>query len=115
MMSAAIAFGAAAQEISFSKTLHEFGNIAKGADATYRFEFTNTGKAPLVISDVQSTCGCTVPAYPKGTPINPGESNTIAVRYNRTDNKGAFNRSVMVKSNAIATPDVRLTVTGIVN
>ena len=114
-MSAAIAFGAAAQEISFPKTVHEFGTIPTGADATYRFGFTNTGNAPLVISDVQSSCGCTVPSYPKGKPINPGASDTIVVRYNRTDNRVPFKRSVSVKSNAIANPTVELTVKGMVN
>merc|ERR1712146_518887 len=48
------------------------------------FKFTNTGDAPLIITDAKSSCGCTVPEYPKNTPIAPGDSGELLVKFNGT-------------------------------
>ena len=61
-------------EISFPKTTHDYGTIYLNGDGTYNFEFTNTGNEPLILSKPRSSCGCTVPAWPK-EPILPGETN----------------------------------------
>lgn len=61
-----------AAEISFKKDVHDFGKVKNGADAIYEFEFTNTGKEPLIISEVKKTCGCTTPTWSK-EPIMPGK------------------------------------------
>lgn len=85
-------------EISFQKTTHDYGTIYVNGDGTYNFEFTNTGNEPLILSKPRSSCGCTVPTWPK-EPILPGETNTIKVTYN-TRKAGPFNKTVTVYSNA---------------
>lgn len=77
----------------------DYGTVTKEADNGLRsFEFTNTGNAPLIISNVQSTCGCTVPSFPK-EPILPGKSGKIDVKYNMAP--GAIRKTITVESNAI--------------
>ena len=77
-----ISLGSLAQEkvakIEFKTDVIDYGTIEKGSDGVRVFEFTNTGNAPLIISDVKSTCGCTVPKKPEG-PIMPGETGEIQV------------------------------------
>lgn len=85
-------------EIKFKTTSHEYGEIYLNGDGTYNFEFTNTGNEPLILSKPRSSCGCTVPSWPK-EPILPGETNSIKVTYN-THKAGAFNKSVTVYSNS---------------
>lgn len=87
-----------APEISFEKTVHDYGTIVQGADGTCEFKFTNTGKEPLILSKPQSSCGCTVPTWPQ-EPILPGKSDVIKVTYN-THNIGGINKTVTVTSNA---------------
>lgn len=85
-------------EITFKSTTHEYGEIHQGSDGSYNFAFTNTGNEPLILSKPRSSCGCTVPAWPK-EPILPGETNDIKVTYN-THKVGSFNKTVTVYSNA---------------
>jgi len=87
-----------APEISFEKTVHDYGTVAYGGDGTCYFKFTNTGKEPLILQQPQSSCGCTVPTWPK-EPILPGESNEIKVTYN-TKKVGPINKTVTIRSNA---------------
>ncbi|MEZ4809239.1 MAG: DUF1573 domain-containing protein [Allomuricauda sp.] len=68
--------------MSFEKSEHDFGNIERGTPQETVFKFTNTGNAPLIITDAKSSCGCTVPEYPKNTPIAPGESGELLVKFN---------------------------------
>ena len=68
--------------MSFDKTFHDFGQIAQGAPQETIFTFTNTGDAPLIITNATSSCGCTIPEYPKNTPIAPGESGQLVVKFN---------------------------------
>ena len=58
-------------------TSHDFGTIAEGPEVTYYFEFTNTGKEPLIIQNVSASCGCTTPDWPK-QPILPGKQGSGA-------------------------------------
>ena len=85
-------------EITFKSDTMAYGEIAKGSDGIRVFEFTNTGDAPLIISEVKSSCGCTVPKKPDG-PIGPGESNTIQVKYD-TNRVGPIRKTITVYSNA---------------
>ena len=87
------------ESIVFEKTIHDYGTIAQGADGNSEFKFTNTGKAPLILSNVKASCGCTVPEWPK-EPIAPGKTSSIKVKYN-TATVGAFNKSITVNSNAV--------------
>ena len=68
--------------MSFDKREHDFGTIVGGTPQETTFSFTNTGNAPLIITDAKSSCGCTVPEYPKNTPIAPGESGELLVKFN---------------------------------
>lgn len=68
--------------MSFDKAEHDFGQIVQGTPQETIFTFTNTGDAPLIITDAKSSCGCTVPQYPKNTPIAPGESGEMVVKFN---------------------------------
>ncbi|MCW8980524.1 MULTISPECIES: DUF1573 domain-containing protein [Altibacter] len=96
---ALVSFSAQAQaKISFKTDTIDYGEIAKGSDGVRVFEFTNTGNAPLIISDVKSSCGCTVPKKPDG-PVAPGESSTIQVKYD-TNRVGPIRKTVTVYSNA---------------
>lgn len=97
---ALIGFAAQAQQakISFKEDTVDYGTIAKNSDGLRVFEFTNTGDAPLIISDIKSTCGCTVPEKPEG-PIAPGASSTIGVKYD-TNRVGPIRRTITVYSNA---------------
>ncbi len=85
-------------KIEFKSETIDYGEIAKGSDGLRIFEFTNTGDQPLIISEVKSSCGCTVPKKPKG-PIAPGESSTIEVKYD-TKRVGPIRKTITVYSNA---------------
>jgi hypothetical protein len=84
--------------IQFETTKHDFGVITVGADGNFSFKFTNTGKEPLVIQGVRSSCGCTIAKKPNA-PIMPGKSDEIKVRYD-TRRIGVFHKTITVTSNA---------------
>jgi len=88
----------ATPRISFEKTTYEFGEIPQGVPATCRFEFTNTGKADLVITGAKPGCGCTKPTYTE-TPIKPGEKGYVDATYNAVAG-GSFYKNVTIESNA---------------
>jgi hypothetical protein len=91
-------------KIEFFITEYDYGTIVAGDNGTCEFEFKNTGTEPLVLNDVRSTCGCTVPSWPK-EPIKAGESSKIIVSYN-TNRIGPINKSITVSSNAPSGPVV---------
>ncbi|UAB81359.1 DUF1573 domain-containing protein [Marixanthomonas sp. SCSIO 43207] len=94
-----IGFTANAQaKFEFKSETIDYGEIAKGSDGIRVFEFTNVGDQPLEISDVKSSCGCTVPKKPDGA-IAPGETGTIQVKYD-TKRVGPIRKTVTVYSNA---------------
>ncbi|GAB1417593.1 hypothetical protein MASR2M12_03580 [Bacteroidales bacterium] len=97
-------------EITFTETSHDYGTILLNGNGTFEFEFKNTGNEPLILSQPRSSCGCTVPSWPR-QPILPGESEKIKVTYN-TSIKGKFQKSVTVVSNAITNKNVVLTIKG---
>ena len=97
-------------QITFENTLHEYGDIYVGSDGSFAFEFVNTGNEPLILSKPRSSCGCTVPSWPK-EPILPGESNEIKVTYN-TRKAGAFNKTVTIYSNATNKKTIVLRIKG---
>lgn len=97
-------------EITFDETVHEYGEIPLNGDGSYEFEFTNSGNEPLILSRPRSSCGCTVPTWPR-QPILPGEKEKIKVTYN-TNRAGAFNKSVTIMSNAKENSTVVLRIKG---
>lgn len=99
-------------DIVFEGTEISFGTIKEGTLANHTFTFTNTGKAPLILSNVQPSCGCTTPEWSK-EPIMPGQKGTIKAAYNSYGRPGTFQKYITVKSNA-ATAEVVLTLKGTV-
>jgi hypothetical protein len=95
--------------ITFDKTVHDYGDVPYNGDGKCQFTFTNTGKEPLILTNVRSSCGCTVPKWPR-EPVMPGESEVIHVEY-KTNRIGTINKSVTVQSNA-SNDVVRLRITG---
>jgi len=98
-------------EIYFEKTVHDYGVLKYDGDGTCEFTFKNIGKEPLLLTQVQASCGCTTPTWPK-EPIKPGDKGTIVVKYN-TKIPNAFTKSIRVYSNA-KTGLVSLTIKGTV-
>ncbi|MPM10238.1 hypothetical protein SDC9_56566 [bioreactor metagenome] len=90
--------------ISFEKLTHDFGDVKQGTPVTYDFVFTNTGKEPLLLSEPRSSCGCTVPSYPK-EPIMPGQKKSIKITFD-AEKAGPFNKQVNILSNAENSPVV---------
>lgn len=91
---------AAAQGVlSFTETDFDFKNVAEGAVATHEFKFKNTGNQPIVIANVQASCGCTTPDWTK-TPVLPGKTGFIRAAYNSAGRPGQFSKTVTVTSNA---------------
>lgn len=88
----------AAAKIEFKSETVDYGEIAKGSDGVRVFEFTNTGDAPLIISKVSSSCGCTIPKKPEA-PILPGKTGEISVKYD-TNRVGPIRKAITVISNA---------------
>lgn len=86
-------------QITFEKATHDFGDITQGDVVSCTFRFKNTGNAPLIISDIQVTCGCTQPSKPKG-PIMPGKSDEISVSFNSAGKIGKQNKVITIRSNA---------------
>jgi hypothetical protein len=97
------------QEIFFQETVHNYGDIAEDSDGTWSFRFMNLGKEAIVINRVRSTCGCTIPDWPR-EPIEPGSEGSITVKYN-TAQTGSFTKSVFVYSTAVNSP-VKLQIRG---
>lgn len=96
-----LAFGLHAQtaKIKFKTETIDYGQVERGGDGVRTFEFTNIGDAPLVISDVKSSCGCTIPKKPE-QPIGPGETGSIEVKYDTNRPVGPFRKAITVSSNA---------------
>jgi hypothetical protein len=95
--------------ITFEKTTHDYGTLTKGGDGTCEFKFTNTGVEPLILSNCTSSCGCTVPDWPR-EPILKGKSAVVKVKYD-TNRLGPINKTVNVTSNASNSP-VQLRIIG---
>ena len=96
-------------KIEFETTVIDYGTIEKGADGVRVFKFKNTGNAPLVVTSVKSSCGCTVPKKPEA-PVLPGETGEIEVKYD-TKRVNPIRKTITVTSNA-ETPTVALKIKG---
>ena len=95
--------------LTFEENTFDFGTIAQGDKVDHVFKFTNTGNESLIITNIQVTCGCTAPAWPRH-PIPAGEKGEIKVVFNSSGKMGNQNKVVTVVSNA-ANDDNRITFT----
>lgn len=85
-------------KMEFKSETLDYGEIKKGSDGVRVFEFKNTGDTDLIIKEVTSSCGCTIPKKPED-PIKPGKTGEIEVKYN-TNRVGPIRKTVTVYSNA---------------
>ncbi len=99
-------------KIEFEKEIHDYGTVEYAGNGQCTFKFTNTGNAPLIISNAKGSCGCTVPSWPK-EPVAPGASSSLSVKYD-TKRPGAINKSVTITSNAINSPTKVIRIKGTV-
>lgn len=81
-------------KVNWASEVHDFGEIPKGKPVSVEFTFTNTGDEPLIVANVQTSCGCTVSDYTT-EPIAPGKSSKVKVTYNAAAS-GAFTKNVTV-------------------
>lgn len=83
---------------TFETETLDYGTIEQKADGARVFKFTNTGNAPIVITNAKGSCGCTVPTYSKNV-IAPNETGEIEVKYD-TNRIGKFTKTITLTSNA---------------
>ncbi|MBO5272611.1 MAG: DUF1573 domain-containing protein [Muribaculaceae bacterium] len=96
-------------EMTFNEKTHDFGTIKEAnGPVTHTFEFTNTGGEPLVIINVNASCGCTRPEYPK-EPIMPGKKGKVKVTFNPAGRPGEFSKEVKIRTNGDKRPILRIT------
>lgn len=95
--------------ITFDSITIDYGTVVKGEDGIRHFRFTNTGTSELEITQVRSSCGCTIPKKPDA-PIPPGASDVIEVKYD-TNRVGPIRKTITVASNA-SVPMVALKIKG---
>lgn len=99
LFAAVAAFKIDAQaEFKFEKETHDFGKIPQGKPVSVEFKFTNVGDEPLIITNIESACGCTVPKYTKA-PILKDKTGTITVTYNAAS-VAPFTKALTIRSNA---------------
>lgn len=96
----AVTFAEDLPEITFETITHDFGTFPEeNGKVSCVFEFTNTGKADLVLQKVRASCGCTTPEWTK-EPVKPGEKGVVKATYNATGRPGSFSKTITVTSNA---------------
>lgn len=101
-------FAQSKPEVKFNKNVHDYGSVKEEIEvALSEFEFTNTGKTPVVIQRVVTSCGCTTPSYTR-EPVLPGKSGKVKVAYNTIHRPGTFRKNVRVYTNV---PDTVYTLT----
>lgn len=86
--------------ITWEVTSYEFGDIYKGDKVQHTFKFTNTGSSPLIITNVEVTCGCTIPKGWPRDPIMPGNRGELQVQFDSAGKFGRQNKVVTVVSNS---------------
>lgn len=95
----------AAAEFKFEKETYDFGKIPLTKPVSVEFKFVNVGDQPLIVTKVETTCGCTVPKYTQ-TPVKKGETGVITVTYTPAGSPLPFSKSITITSNAKTTTKV---------
>ena len=86
-------------EITFSKKVHDFGDLKEGDVVETTFSFKNTGDAPLIMTKIKASCGCTIPSNWKKTPIMPGETSSFTVKFNSKNKPNRQSKKIRITSN----------------
>lgn len=100
LISSGTVVGGSDAVITFIEPTYNFGAITQGETVAYNYKFTNTGKGPLIITNAEATCGCTVPEIPK-EPILPGQEGEIKVVFNSDGKIGMQDKVITITSNAV--------------
>ncbi len=87
--------------ITFEEVKYDFVSVTQGGIVDHVFKFKNTGTAPLIISNIGVSCGCTTPEWTK-TPVMPGKTGTIAAHFNTAGKMGMQTKVLTIESNATA-------------
>ena len=103
---------ATAAKIQFEETVYDFGTVKKGDQVKHVYKYKNTGKGPLLISDIRTTCGCTVPTWNKA-PIQPNENDELSINFNTEGKYDKQIKYITVVANTIPSETI-LTLTGMV-
>ncbi len=98
--------------ITWDKNTHDFGSMTQGDAVEHTFKFTNTGNEPLIITNVQVSCGCTTPKGWPRDPVMPGGKGELTVGFNSAGKMGAQTKPVTIVSNAVN--DAKITFTAVV-
>jgi len=85
--------------IEFSEAVHDFGSIANGIPVETIFKYTNTGKAPLLVTNIKSSCGCTIPSDWTKDPLAPGETGQFKVKFNGKGNGNQISKTITLTTN----------------
>lgn len=104
-----------AQEIkitNYENNTVDYGNVNKGSNGKRIIKIQNVGDKPLIISNINTSCGCTVPQWTT-EPIAPGKKGEITVTYN-TSNLGRFSRTITISSNDEKKPNLPVRIEGVV-
>ncbi len=96
--------------LTLEKTSHDFGNITQGDVVERIFAFTNTGNEPLIITNIQTSCGCTTPEWPRN-PIMPGGKGEIKVGFNSAGKINKQDKKLPIISNAVNDASISFTTT----
>ncbi|CAM3974932.1 MULTISPECIES: DUF1573 domain-containing protein [Flavobacterium] len=94
----------------FASETIDYGTVAYNSDGNREFVFTNNGNKPLIITNAQGSCGCTVPTYPRA-PIAPGAKGVIGVKYDTSRAGQPFSKTITLTTNAVV-PTKVLTIKG---
>lgn len=97
--------------ITFDKKSHDFGDIVQGDKVEHTFKFSNTGSEPLVITNVQVTCGCTTPKGWPRDPVMPGDSGEITVGFTSSGKPGRHHKPIKIVSNAVNKDGAQISIT----
>lgn len=85
-------------KIQLEESMYDFGEITEGGHVKHSFKFKNTGNTPLIITDVQTTCGCTVPDWNRN-PIQPNATDEIKVQFNSEGKEGKMDKPITIIAN----------------
>jgi hypothetical protein len=89
--------------LEVAETKFDFGTIKEGQKVRHTWQVKNAGKVPLLIANVQASCGCTVPSYPKN-PIAPGEYGEVTLEFNSEGRPGSVTKNALIIANADNAP-----------
>ncbi|MXV52497.1 DUF1573 domain-containing protein [Pedobacter sp. HMF7647] len=91
---------ASAAKFQFDQTTYDFGIIDQGDTVVHNYSFNNAGKSPLIITDAQASCGCTIPEFPH-EPIAPGKIGVIKVIFNSANKFGKQTKAITITANTV--------------